>query len=230
MTDAAKLLLDQHSANARESIPSSEGTVDLAMLGTSSLLKGSVPVLPQEATPSPLLAPKSVPGLLTQAKCREYISMVESRPWRGNAVVANGKSTRTVTNSEIEIDVNNLLDSIRAHVPEKLCGLSLMSIPAERVLFVRYGPGEYFDLHTDGAYRPSTNRRSLFSMLVYLNDDFIGGETHFPDLQVTVKPETGTGLIIPHGVFHQGLKITGGIKYAFHSYILYACSSAPQSS
>ena len=208
MADAVKLPLDQLSANARESMP----------------------VLSQGTTPSALLAPKSVPGLLTQVKCREYIAMAESRPWRGGAVVKDGESTRSVTNLEIEIDVNDLLESVRAHVPDKLCGLSLMSIPAERVLFVRYGPGEYFDLHTDAAYRPSINRRSLFAMLVYLNDNFIGGETHFPDLGMTVRPETGTGLIIPHGIFHEGLKISNGVKYAFHSYILYAPSSEAQSS
>ena len=38
---------------------------------------------------------------------------------------------------------------------------------------------EYFALHKDAQYCPSGDRRSIFSLILYLNDSFRGGETNF---------------------------------------------------
>ena len=45
------------------------------------------------------------------------------------------------------------------------------------LLFTRYGPGCHFSPHTDGNTVFGLNRRSLFSMLLYLNDCADGGHT-----------------------------------------------------
>ncbi|OSM02187.1 hypothetical protein [Magnetofaba australis] len=44
---------------------------------------------------------------------------------------------------------------------------------------LRYAPGHYFTWHGDGQFRYSAAQRSLLTLLIYLNDDFTGGETEF---------------------------------------------------
>jgi len=58
----------------------------------------------------------------------------------------------------------------------------------ERMNMVRYAPGEIFDEHHDGKFRPVT-------VFVYLNDlppDDEGGDTFFPYLGLSFKPRAGT--------------------------------------
>ena len=47
----------------------------------------------------------------------------------------------------------------------------------ERLRFLRYYKGEFFALHQDGMYMRNNGERSYVTVLIYLNDDFKGGET-----------------------------------------------------
>lgn len=53
----------------------------------------------------------------------------------------------------------------------RACGIN------EHLLFARYGPGGHFSPHTDGYTIVDFNHRSLFTVLVYLNDCAVGGTT-----------------------------------------------------
>jgi hypothetical protein len=173
---------------------------------------------------SPLQAAWVRPALLSDELCREYIAAAEARSWRGSAVVEAAGWTRHVTNASPDIDECELAEAVRPCVPARLCSLSYLSVPRERIVFLRYGVDEHFSTHTDAAYLAAPGQRSLFAMLVYLNADFYGGETYFPDLGLTVKPEAGTALFIAHGLRHEGLKVRSGVKFAFHSYVVYGRS------
>jgi predicted 2-oxoglutarate/Fe(II)-dependent dioxygenase YbiX len=89
------------------------------------------------------------------------------------------------------------------------------------MIFIRYGVGDKFGVHTDAPYRPAPHCKSLYTLMVYLNDDYEGGETRFPGLKRVVRPETGMVLIFPHRLRHEGLMVTRGTKYALHTFILY---------
>ena len=54
-----------------------------------------------------------------------------------------------------------------------VCGLN------ERFRYYRYEVGQYFAPHFDGCFRRSDVEESLFTFMIYLNDDFEGGETKF---------------------------------------------------
>lgn len=89
---------------------------------------------------------------------------------------------------------------------------------------VRYGEGQQFKPHFDSI---STNHR-LHTILVYLNDDFAGGETYFPELNKYVRPKRGSALyflnrdddnlVILHSI-HAGLPIAEGTKYACNIWV-----------
>mmetsp|Transcript_9645 Transcript_9645/g.34313 ORF Transcript_9645/g.34313 Transcript_9645/m.34313 type:complete len:262 (+) Transcript_9645:42-827(+) len=61
----------------------------------------------------------------------------------------------------------------------------------EKLVLVRYRPGETFKLHHDGAMRPKT-------VFAYLNDVPEGGETRFPHLGLQVRPSLGTAVMWPN--------------------------------
>ena len=55
--------------------------------------------------------------------------------------------------------------------------------------------------------------------MIYLNEEFEGGETSFDD--VTIRPKTGTALCFIHELKHEGCPVKNGIKYALRSDIIY---------
>merc|ERR1711964_167511 len=64
----------------------------------------------------------------------------------------------------------------------------LMRVPRSHldpIQVLRYKPGQQFKAHTDGHGRTDT-------LCIYFNDDFTGGETHFPNLGLSVKGPPGT--------------------------------------
>ena len=82
-----------------------------------------------------------------------------------------------------------------------------------------YDPGNEFGLHTDtGLYFDLlVMEKSNYTLLIYLNDDFEGGDTVFYNNNfketVRIKPELGKALLFDISLWHQGLKILKGNKY-----------------
>lgn len=49
----------------------------------------------------------------------------------------------------------------------------------ERFRFYRYDPGQKFAIHFDGFFRRGNDEQSQLTFMVYLNEEFTGGETKF---------------------------------------------------
>ncbi len=88
----------------------------------------------------------------------------------------------------------------------------------EELRIKKYEVGDSFDKHIDAADYISAKRWIAF--LVYLNDDFKGGETRFYNPNRTIKPKRGSVLIFPplwtHP--HAGLPVKKGKKYILTTY------------
>lgn len=85
--------------------------------------------------------------------------------------------------------------------------------------FYRYDVGERFNKHKDGSIRVSEDVASRWTLLLYLNDDFAGGETEFEGL--TVLPRAGTALAFRHELRHKGCPVMEGRKYVLRTDALY---------
>lgn len=96
----------------------------------------------------------------------------------------------------------------------------------ERIRMFRYDPKQRFAPHFDGAFRRHAGEFSLLSFIVYLNDNFQGGETRFfherGSLRFSVKPQTGTALVFLHNQYHEGAFVVRGRKYVLRSDVMYA--------
>jgi len=53
------------------------------------------------------------------------------------------------------------------------------------------------------------------SVVLYLNDDYVGGELFFREQGVKIKPEAGSIVIFPsvEPYYHESLPVESGIKY-----------------
>lgn len=60
----------------------------------------------------------------------------------------------------------------------------------------RYKPQGFFKLHTDHveAFNSLVCGGRLGTLIIYLNDDFTGGQTNFPFMEATVEPSTGDAI------------------------------------
>ena len=115
----------------------------------------------------------------------------------------------------------------------------------------RYVPGAEYRAHIDGAWPPSgilpdgdtyvydasppgRKQSSLFTFLIYLNDEFEGGETTFflPAARegtlnaYPVRPVMGAVAVFPHGdprlaVLHEGTGVRKGAKYVIRTEVEY---------
>lgn len=90
----------------------------------------------------------------------------------------------------------------------------------EALTVLRYGRGQEFRLHSDAI--AGTRNQRVATMLLYLNDDFGGGETVFPDLGLTIRPKRGDGLLfgnvdadgrIDQRMRHAGVPVQSGVKW-----------------
>lgn len=85
--------------------------------------------------------------------------------------------------------------------------------------FYKYWPGQRFRMHKDGPWSEG-GLSSKLTLLVYLNDGFVGGDTDFR--QFRVVPKTGDGLLFVHDTWHEGAAVEEGVKYALRSDVMYA--------
>ncbi|RBL90491.1 hypothetical protein DF182_28960 [Chitinophaga flava] len=90
---------------------------------------------------------------------------------------------------------------------------------------VRYGEGQEFKPHFD-SFETGVKRKA--TLLVYLNDNFEGGETVFPEIGFSVSPKRGMALSFVNldeqnkdliYSLHGGAPVTAGIKFACNIWI-----------
>jgi len=89
----------------------------------------------------------------------------------------------------------------------------------ERFRFYKYQKGHRFDRHYDTKYSRNNLEESKLSFVIYLNEEFEGGETQFDT--ITITPKAGMLLCFPQQLMHAGTPILSGIKYIIRSEIMY---------
>ena len=85
--------------------------------------------------------------------------------------------------------------------------------------------------YENGYYTNDLDKNRLLAWMVYLNDDYEGGETEFNYLSKRVKPKKGTLLMWPTGFTHthRGGMVISGNKYILNGWIYFAGIDPSQS-
>jgi hypothetical protein len=106
--------------------------------------------------------------------------------------------------------INEYLKKFNIKVEEK---------PLFNMSFASRTPNTKMDEHFD--YNPEEigngNIRANMTALVYINDDYEGGELFFPTQHLTYKPEIGSLVIFPSNYLHGVLECTGKSRHSILS-------------
>jgi predicted 2-oxoglutarate/Fe(II)-dependent dioxygenase YbiX len=137
---------------------------------------------------------------------------VTEGPYAGR-VVAKGSLLPDMQSRVAELLEQDGVDWVREHFGEGALG-----VRDPHICVWRAGsemPPHADDQHPDPTERHATPDRD-YAVILYLNDDFEGGELWFPDLGVEIKPKKGTLVAFPGGAshFHGIAPIRGGDRYS----------------
>lgn len=162
----------------------------------------------------------TVENIYSQEECLKFVSMIEkdNPNLATNNPAYRDQDRIMVDDSET---ANDLFVRLRPHLPEKIDRFRLLRLN-DRLRYYRYKPGQKFAPHMDHWYQPNDREITLLTVLVYFNDDFIGGETRFMEqLDEVVKPKPGLVAVFQHKIRHEGCEVLSGNKYALRTDVIY---------
>jgi len=164
------------------------------------------------------------PALFTSAECAYLIDVAS--PTLRPSVVVDPHTGRDVphpirTSSATAFPLVDENPAIHA-LNRRLAAASGTDVRAgEPLQVLRYAPGEQYRQHSDALPHVAPDQQRVLTFLVYLNDDYEGGETAFPALGIQVRGRTGDGLLFRNAsadgvpdprAIHAGLPVTRGAK------------------
>ncbi|KAL2211271.1 prolyl 4-hydroxylase [Sarocladium strictum] len=214
----------------------------------------SQPAKPIEHTPHPHVPSLSLAtNLLSPQECQAIIAAGETVNFLPDAPLREDGDISILAHNfywVVDQEFHDLLwGRISPFVPAAVEGRQARGLN-RRFRVYRYVPGAEYRAHIDGAWPPSgihagdkyvyddspkdKKQSSLFTFLIYLNDDFEGGETTFflPAARegtlnaYPVKPVMGAVAIFPHGetrgaLLHEGTGVRKGAKYIIRTDVEY---------
>jgi prolyl 4-hydroxylase len=98
----------------------------------------------------------------------------------------------------------------------------------EPIQVLSYAPGQQYREHSDALPNVAPGQQRVLTFLVYLDEDYEGGETAFPALGLEVRGRKGDGLLFRNAArdgtpdqraIHAGLPITRGVKHVASRWI-----------
>ncbi|CAE7560783.1 unnamed protein product [Symbiodinium natans] len=87
----------------------------------------------------------------------------------------------------------------------------------------QYKEREHFATHCDGMYANDNDECSIYSLVLYLNEDYEGGELEFTESGKRFRPTAGTAVLLPHDLSHAGQEVLKGTKYVARSELMFRC-------
>lgn len=165
-------------------------------------------------------------NVLSKEECKLLIAKSENVGYE-EATVFTGSEHKLIkgirNNMRVLIDDQELSDNIWKKVApffeKEINGFSSYGLN-ERFRYYKYEIGQRFNKHKDGSFVRDIGDKSIFTFMVYLNEEFEGGTTDFED-DISIRPKTGSALVFLHPLRHIGTRVTKGIKYAIRSDVMY---------
>jgi predicted 2-oxoglutarate/Fe(II)-dependent dioxygenase YbiX len=173
-----------------------------------------------------------IPDFLPADDCAALIASAEAIGFEGAGVGREQRQIAAIRNNERVLIRNpewakNLRERLWTYVLPPLDGLHASDL-TEYWRFYRYTSGQRFKMHKDGRVE-ERGMLSRLTFMIYLNDDYAGGETRFRGNEgdfkagtIDILPQVGKALLFIHERWHEGAPVTAGVKYALRSDILYA--------
>ena len=167
----------------------------------------------------------TIDDFLSKEECVQLINESEAKGYE-QATVQTDKGARLVrevrNNQRVlfkdEILSSTLWNKVSEFVPKQI-GKSAAIGLNELFRFYKYEPGQKFKKHIDESFIRNESEASYYTFMIYLNENYEGGETTFDNIKI--KAKTGMALIFLHSFPHEGREILTGKKYVLRTDIMY---------
>lgn len=177
----------------------------------------------------------TVDNVFSEQKCIEFINFSHQFEYEVAPITIHSKEGI----SELRTDIRNnqrviyddaqfaerIFQHIKKYLPEELFEWYVSGLN-ERFRFYLYEDGQTFKPHYDGNYEVNDWHSSQLTLLIYLSEDFEGGETkffnqtrHMPTFNI--QPKIGQILIFEHRQLHSGAPVLSGKKYLLRTDVMY---------
>lgn len=177
---------------------------------------------------------KWITDVLSAEECAYIIQLSDERFGRSKIGDQDTQNEgRTSYSAYLVIDDDPVLNGIRERIAQ---GIGIPSSHFEYFQCVSYENGQEYQAHYD-TFDPETisgqealadGGQRAWTLLIYLNDDYTGGQTYFPHLDLLATPERGCavmfrnldhqGRVLPESL-HAGLPVAKGKKYALNLWV-----------
>ncbi len=166
-----------------------------------------------------------IQDFLTEEECQDLIIFSEQKGYQEATVSleSGAKMMKGIRNNlrlqyEDKTLAANYWTKLKAFCPSQMEG-SVAAGLNEQFRFYKYESAQRFKRHIDGRFKRSEKEESRITFMIYLNEDFEGGETKFDE--VTIKPQTGMALCFIHEQKHEGCPVSKGTKYVIRTEVMY---------
>lgn len=171
-------------------------------------------------------------SFLTDNECDQLIEYSNNKKFEpsvvfvGNATEVN--STRASLTTWIKDSENAIVDKVYKKASELT---KYDRAHFENLQIVKYDKNGFFKLHYDVDNHNKNSRIAdrQITILIYLNDDYSGGGTEFPQIDLKVQPKKGKAIMfwslgtehsnLLEKSYHQGLPVTKGNKWIANLWI-----------
>jgi predicted 2-oxoglutarate/Fe(II)-dependent dioxygenase YbiX len=168
-----------------------------------------------------------VEKFLTPEECKGFIDFSEKQGYQESLIRSKDGE---VMNKDIRDNdrviwdnpqvANQLWELVKDMMPVDIEGYEPTGLN-ERLRFYRYRDGQQFKPHIDGPYKKSETEKSKITLLLYLNEDFEGGNTTLVLEGEEIEPKEGMLFLFEHKIMHCGRPVTKGTKYVLRTDVMY---------
>jgi prolyl 4-hydroxylase len=163
------------------------------------------------------------PQLFNAAECK-YLAVLGT-PWLEKAAVVGATGEKSM-NPARDADSSAIPHLTEDMVVQRInrciaTATGTKASWAEPLNLLRYRPGQQYKPHHDGSGAGDAPMRN-YTALIWLNEQFEGGETDFPNINVRVRGGVGDMLVFRNvrddgspdpRLLHAGLPVTEGVKW-----------------
>jgi prolyl 4-hydroxylase len=176
---------------------------------------------------------QEIPDFLTVAECDHIIERAAPHLKQSEVLAKSKGNSKSIARSSESGFVPQRGDSVLRSVERKIAELSELPVDHQEMLPVtHYYPHTFYSPHLDAfpasdpVVAAGNDRES--TVLIYLNDDYTGGETRLPRIGVSVVPERGKAVLFtnlkPDGrpnpiAQHEAKIVLSGEKWVVNQWI-----------
>lgn len=167
----------------------------------------------------------TIEQFLTIEECEELIKLSETIGYQEAEVSlsSGAKMMKGIRNNyrllyENADLANQYWQKLKIFCPDKIENSVAIGLN-EQFRFYKYESEQRFKKHLDGRFKRNEIEESRITFMIYLNEDFEGGETSFEEL--SIQPKTGNALCFIHEQKHEGCAVEIGVKYVLRSDVMF---------